>query len=421
MHKAAGTSLCKLASLQGEQFSSISDHRAHIDLIHDSTSSTNAPNLNLINNPDPSHLIHFIQQLRREHVTFVSTEHWFPATTITHLKAQLEVKFITILRHPVERLISSYFYHKGDGHRIDTTTATQTVIDSELTFASTILTYATTCSNMYVRLLNGDVFGPKYFPLDIKSTQQKISDLTSKDLNKAIQMIKQFDAIEILELHDNFEEIVHAMHWTKSDVDHHYNAASKYTMKERHSILKRQIGSDDWYDQLMDLNQWDMQLYEWAIKNRPTTTTANTGKSNNTTTSATKSGSNTTSDEEEPFSSASDNLMTPSPSQLSQSSISPPSDNNTVVIKNNNESSLSFSTSPTKLFHSTTETTSATGTPGTSEHKIIKKNSENLIICFGGRALKMGGILPFEFLNYLSKTYDKNTDLYFYIDKHQCW
>lgn len=56
-----------------------------------------------------------------------------------------------------------------------------------------------------------------------------------------------------------------------------------------------------------------------------------------------------------------------------------------------------------------------------NEHKIIKNNSENLIICFGGMALKMGGILPFEFLNYLSKTFQKNTDLYFYIDKNQCW
>ena len=33
----------------------------------------------------------------------------------------------------------------------------------------------------------------------------------------------------------------------------------------------------------------------------------------------------------------------------------------------------------------------------------------------------MGGTLPFEFLNYLSKTFQKNTDLYFYIDKKQCW
>jgi predicted esterase YcpF (UPF0227 family) len=55
-----------------------------------------------------------------------------------------------------------------------------------------------------------------------------------------------------------------------------------------------------------------------------------------------------------------------------------------------------------------------------SEHKIIQNNSENLIICFGGMALKIGGILPFEFLNYLSKTYKKNVDLYFFIDKNRC-
>ena len=56
-----------------------------------------------------------------------------------------------------------------------------------------------------------------------------------------------------------------------------------------------------------------------------------------------------------------------------------------------------------------------------SEEKIIKNNSENLIVCFGGMASKMSGILPFEFLNYLSRTYEKNTDMYFYIDKNQCW
>lgn len=42
-----------------------------------------------------------------------------------------------------------------------------------------------------------------------------------------------------------------------------------------------------------------------------------------------------------------------------------------------------------------------------SEYKIIKEKSQNLIICFGGPALKMGGILPFEFLNYLSKNINK--------------
>ena len=32
-----------------------------------------------------------------------------------------------------------------------------------------------------------------------------------------------------------------------------------------------------------------------------------------------------------------------------------------------------------------------------------------------------GAILPFEFLNYLSSIYTNNYDLYFYIDRQQCW
>lgn len=55
-----------------------------------------------------------------------------------------------------------------------------------------------------------------------------------------------------------------------------------------------------------------------------------------------------------------------------------------------------------------------------SEHKIINGN-KTLIVCFGGVGLKFGGILPFEFLNYLSSLYVDICDLYFFIDKNQCW
>lgn len=51
----------------------------------------------------------------------------------------------------------------------------------------------------------------------------------------------------------------------------------------------------------------------------------------------------------------------------------------------------------------------------------IINNNENLIVCFGGMALQFGGILPFEFLNYLSLIYCNICDLIFYVDKHQCW
>ena len=55
-----------------------------------------------------------------------------------------------------------------------------------------------------------------------------------------------------------------------------------------------------------------------------------------------------------------------------------------------------------------------------NEYKIINGN-KNLIVCFGGMALQFGGIIPFEFVKYLSSIYKNNCDLIFFIDIHQCW
>lgn len=53
--------------------------------------------------------------------------------------------------------------------------------------------------------------------------------------------------------------------------------------------------------------------------------------------------------------------------------------------------------------------------------ELIQLNANNkLIVCFGGMALLMGGIPPFEFVNYLSSIYKNEYDLIFYIDKFQC-
>ena len=60
-------------------------------------------------------------------------------------------------------------------------------------------------------------------------------------------------------------------------------------------------------------------------------------------------------------------------------------------------------------------------TPDSSEYKIIQNNSENLIVCFGGMVNGFFLSPPFEFLNYLSKTYTENVDLYFFVDKNQSW
>ena len=270
MHKVAGTSLCKLAKDSGEQFWSKSDHRAHIDLMRhvspQDAKVTNTPNTSLVQGDSNSTLL-FIQRLQQdEQVTFVSTEHWFPPLqTVTFLKTRLKMKFITVLRHPVERLISSYFYHKGGGNRI-ATGAKPVQVDGEW-FSSDILTYAATCSNMYVRLLNGHVFGPKYFPLNFRSTQDYILKLSADNVKQAIEMLKQFDAVEIIETQENFEEIRAVMHWHSNSTSPWENKTNNSRL-ERHQLLQNQIGQDDWYEQLTEINKWDMDVYHWAVGRR---------------------------------------------------------------------------------------------------------------------------------------------------------
>jgi hypothetical protein len=56
-----------------------------------------------------------------------------------------------------------------------------------------------------------------------------------------------------------------------------------------------------------------------------------------------------------------------------------------------------------------------------SELSRIYDGNKNLIVSFGGMALLMGTLPPFEFLNYLSSTYNNTIDLLFYVDLHQCW
>ncbi len=47
-------------------------------------------------------------------------------------------------------------------------------------------------------------------------------------------------------------------------------------------------------------------------------------------------------------------------------------------------------------------------------------DTDTLIISFGGRAKEFGGILPFEFLNFLNKNFTE-FDKHFYVDIHQVW
>lgn len=52
--------------------------------------------------------------------------------------------------------------------------------------------------------------------------------------------------------------------------------------------------------------------------------------------------------------------------------------------------------------------------------ELLKINgSDKLIVCFAGSAKQFGGIVPFEFLNFLSGTYQHKYDMAFYIDNNK--
>ncbi len=51
----------------------------------------------------------------------------------------------------------------------------------------------------------------------------------------------------------------------------------------------------------------------------------------------------------------------------------------------------------------------------------VTNDRDNLIVCFGGRASKMDGVHPFEFLRYLSRNYGDRCDFLFYVDRQDSW
>jgi hypothetical protein len=51
----------------------------------------------------------------------------------------------------------------------------------------------------------------------------------------------------------------------------------------------------------------------------------------------------------------------------------------------------------------------------------VLNGRNNLVVCFGGRASKMDGVHPFEFLRYLSRHYGDRCDFLFYVDRQDSW
>lgn len=180
LHKAGGTSFTDLATLNHEtkRLSSnvpgaTKDLHSHIELnwngaqkqlrwplIRSQTPLTGAafaPRCisgseqggSLAANKVPSQSIDAeINRLIAANVTFVSSEHWFPDLSVYTMPPA--VVLAVLIREPMQRLLSSYQFHNCGHGRCNTSEAAQCRF-SEWSRAE---------SNLYVRMLNGQPFGP---------------------------------------------------------------------------------------------------------------------------------------------------------------------------------------------------------------------------------------------------------------------
>ncbi len=156
--------------------------------------------------------------------------------------------YLTMLRHPVERVISHYFYAKQHKIHILHNTINDNEMDIE-TFVSSGLT--TESDNLQVRMLTGTSFyGNNEIPFGACDEEL---------LNRAIYNLKnKFLAFGILEKFD-WSALLFGlkMGWGNMAYLRHNSGGS-----ERQSYKTTPTS----YAHIASTNKYDMQLYDWAVK-----------------------------------------------------------------------------------------------------------------------------------------------------------
>lgn len=180
-HRAAGTSVGELARRNGLQLApNEPETHGHLELGPGNIYGQNA-----------EHIVERLTELRAKGVGFGSTEHWFPDPG-TFAEIQLRapwVKFMTVVRDPVQRTISSYRNHKGGGARC-----------SEERCSNTIA-FGRAEANLMARMLGGLPFGP--VALDQKPVlfEQQASQIAGdpRAAERAAEVLERFDVVLIQE------------------------------------------------------------------------------------------------------------------------------------------------------------------------------------------------------------------------------
>jgi len=193
----------------------------------------------------PVSLAREIQSLKSRGVTFVSTEHWFPRDPIPD-----NVKLVTVLREPLDRVLSSYYFHGcGKGRRCPH--GAKSCPFGEWHVAE---------ANMYTRMLNGLAFGPVVMnwpchqaylamPLGEEHYQHALGSLQRFNVVLTLETLQQKPAVAMCALH-------RVLGW---------NASLEYP---RSNVGKRQCTpvAESEVEAARDAHSLDIRLYEEAKK-----------------------------------------------------------------------------------------------------------------------------------------------------------
>jgi hypothetical protein len=155
-------------------------------------------------------------------------------------------KYVTIMREPVDRVISNYCHFLRPGYPIKKF--------QKLSFEDA-LTESVDFNNLQTRMLSGDTSVYTCIPGGFK---QIIYD--KELLNRAKENLKIFAVIGFLEVPNGFEQFIEKVEkyfgW-RPDRNYSYNNKAP-NKKSRDQISQTVI------DKIIELNQMDIELYEWA-------------------------------------------------------------------------------------------------------------------------------------------------------------
>jgi len=125
-----------------------------------------------------------LAKLETNNVTFVSSEHWFPPHDV--VLQQTNVKWITVVREPMERLVSSFYFHGRGGKRCP----------NPLTKCAFSQWWPAE-ANMYVKMMNGFPGGPELLGGNCHRSISNVN-LTQEHLHQAVQSLDRFHLVVTL-------------------------------------------------------------------------------------------------------------------------------------------------------------------------------------------------------------------------------